>query len=55
LSNSEKNQEIAAAKAGMDPQTTRKYLWDMPAEIGPAWRLVLCQTPKASEIETDAS
>jgi hypothetical protein len=26
LSNSEKNQEIAAAKAGMDPKTARKYL-----------------------------
>src|ERR1700740_2222396 len=26
LSNSEKNQEIAASKAGMDPKTARKYL-----------------------------
>jgi hypothetical protein len=26
LSNTEKNQEIAAAKAGMDPKPARKYL-----------------------------
>jgi hypothetical protein len=26
LSNTEKNQEIAASKAGMDPKTARKYL-----------------------------
>src|SRR5512142_2495553 len=36
LSNSEKNQEIAASKAGMDPKTARKYLVAnrLPSELG---------------------
>jgi hypothetical protein len=36
LSNTEKNQEIAAAKAGMDPKTARKYLGlnRLPSELG---------------------
>jgi hypothetical protein len=42
LSNTEKNQEIAAAKAGMDPKTARKYLGQnqLPSESGKerAWR-----------------
>ena len=42
MSNTEKNQEIAAAKAGMDPKTARKYLGQnqLPSESGKerAWR-----------------
>ena len=43
LSKTEKNQEIAAAKAGMDPKTARKYLADgkrLPSERKPerTWR-----------------
>src|ERR1700687_4391022 len=36
LSNTEKNQEIAASKAGMDPKTARKYLAAkrLPSELG---------------------
>ncbi len=36
LSNTEKNQEIAASKAGMDPKTARKYLAlnRVPSELG---------------------
>ena len=35
LSNTEKNQEIAASKAGMDPKTARKYLVlnRLPSEV----------------------
>src|SRR5258705_12547087 len=35
LSNTEKNQEIAAAKAGMDPTTARRYLGleRLPSEL----------------------
>src|SRR5260370_23661090 len=35
LSNTEKNQEIAASKAGMDPKTARKYLAlnRLPSEV----------------------
>src|SRR5215468_8330142 len=35
LSNTEQNQEIAAAKAGMDPKTARKYLAlnRLPSEV----------------------
>ena len=35
LSNTEKNQEIAASKAGMDPKTARKYLGvnQLPSEV----------------------
>src|SRR2546427_12760487 len=35
LSNTEKNQEIAASKAGMDPKTARKYvaLKRLPSEV----------------------
>src|SRR5258707_14764164 len=35
LSNTEKNQEIAASKAGMDPKTARKYLATnrLPSEL----------------------
>jgi hypothetical protein len=35
LSNTEKNQEIAASKAGMDPKTARKYtaLNRLPSEL----------------------
>ena len=35
LSNTERNQEIAAAKAGMDAKTARKYLRDgrLPGEM----------------------
>ena len=35
MSNNEKNQEIAAAKAGMDPKTARKYLAlnRLPSEV----------------------
>jgi hypothetical protein len=42
LSNTEQNQEIAAAKAGMDPKTARKYLAvnRLPSEVqkGRHWR-----------------
>ena len=42
LSNTEKNQEIAAAKSGMDPKTARKYLGmnQLPSELIKArdWR-----------------
>jgi hypothetical protein len=42
LSNTEKNQEIAASKAGMDPKTARKYLGAnrLPSELGKGrrWR-----------------
>ena len=31
LSKTEKNQEVAAAKAGMDPKTAREYLKDSAA------------------------
>src|SRR3974377_2237914 len=36
LSNTEKNQEIAASKEGMDPKTARKYLGlnRQPSELG---------------------
>jgi hypothetical protein len=36
LSNTEKNQEIAASKAGMDPKTARRYLAAnrLPGELG---------------------
>ena len=36
MSNTEKNQEIAASKAGMDPKTARKYLAAnrLPCEMG---------------------
>ena len=36
LSNTEKNQEIAASKVGMDPKTARKYLGlnRLPSELG---------------------
>ena len=36
MSNTEKNQEIAASKAGMDPKTARKYLAAnrLPSELG---------------------
>src|SRR5215469_17987007 len=36
LSNTEKNQEIAASKAGMDAKTARKYLTAnrLPSELG---------------------
>jgi hypothetical protein len=35
LSNTEKNQEIAAAKAGMDPTTARRYrnLERLPSQL----------------------
>jgi hypothetical protein len=35
LSNTEKNQEIAASKAGMDPSTARRYLGveRLPSEL----------------------
>ena len=35
LSNTEKNQEIAASKTGMDPKTARKYLVlnQLPSEV----------------------
>jgi hypothetical protein len=35
LSNTEKNQEIAASKAGMDPKTARRYLGleRLPSEL----------------------
>ena len=35
MSNTEKNQEIAASKAGMDPKTARKYLAanQLPSEL----------------------
>src|ERR1019366_7387503 len=42
LSNTEKNQEIAASKAGMDPTTARRYLGPerLPSELkkGGGWR-----------------
>ena len=42
MSKTEKNQEVAAAKAGMDPKTARKYLRDgrVPGEMKPdrTWR-----------------
>src|ERR1700689_2661060 len=42
LSNTEKNQEIAASKAGMDPTTARRYqgLERLPSELKPdrPWR-----------------
>jgi len=42
LSNTEKNQEIAASKAGMDPTTARRYLGleRLPSELKKerAWR-----------------
>jgi hypothetical protein len=37
LSKTEKTQELAAAKAGMDPKTARNYLGDQRLPSGPAY------------------
>src|ERR1039457_6497140 len=50
LSNTEKNQEIAASKAGMDPTTARRYLGleRLPSELKKerSWRTPCSGIPK---------